>query len=101
VAGRTAIVVDDGIATGARMEAALHATGRAGPKRLVLATPVAPPETIERLRPQVDNVVCLATPQWFAAIGQFCADFSQLSDADVVELFERARTVEVNSGRPA
>lgn len=101
VAGRTAIVIDDGIATGATMEAALHATGRAEPKRLVLATPVAPPETIERLRLQVDDVVCLATPQSFAAIGQFYADFSQLSDADVVESLQSAHAVEGNSVRSA
>ena len=87
---RTAIVVDDGIATGATMEAALHATRRAGPKRLVLAVPVAPPDTIERLRPQVDEVVCLATPAWFAAIGMFYEDFEQLTDDDVVGLLERA-----------
>jgi putative phosphoribosyl transferase len=60
VEGRTAIVVDDGIATGATMEAALHARRRARPRRLVLATPVAPPDTIERLRPEADEVVCLA-----------------------------------------
>jgi putative phosphoribosyl transferase len=90
VAGRTAIVVDDGIATGATMEAALHATRRADPKRLVLATPVAPPDTLERLRPQVDEVVCLATPRLFAAIGLFYEDFRQLSDEEVVDLLRRA-----------
>ncbi len=91
VDGRTAIVVDDGIATGATMEAALRATRRAHPKRLVLATPVAPPDTIERLRPEVDEVVCLATPRWFAAIGAFYQDFRQLSDEEVVDLLRRAR----------
>ena len=88
--GRTAIVVDDGIATGATMEAALHATRRADPKRLVLATPVAPPDTIERLRAQVDEVVCLATPRLFGAIGVFYEDFRQLSDEEVVDLLRRA-----------
>jgi putative phosphoribosyl transferase len=90
VEGRTAIVVDDGIATGATMEAALHATRRANPKRLVLATPVAPPDTIARLRPQADEVVCLATPRLFAAIGAFYDDFRQLSDEEVVDLLRRA-----------
>jgi putative phosphoribosyl transferase len=94
VEGRTAIVVDDGIATGATMEAALHATRRANPKRLVLATPVAPPDTIERLRHQADDVVCLATPRLFAAIGAFYADFRQLSDEEVVDLLRRATTFE-------
>jgi putative phosphoribosyl transferase len=87
---RTAIVVDDGIATGATMEAALHATRRAGPRRLVLAVPVAPPDTIERLRPQVDEIECLMTPGYLGAIGMFYADFSQLSDREVVALLERA-----------
>jgi putative phosphoribosyl transferase len=90
VAGRTAIVVDDGIATGATMEAALRATRRREPRHLVLATPVAPPETIERLRPEVDAVVCLATPQHFGAIGAFYRDFRQLSDEDVIRLLADA-----------
>jgi putative phosphoribosyl transferase len=90
VEGRTAIVVDDGIATGATMEAALHATRRANPKRLLLATPVAPPDTIARLRSQTDEVVCLATPRLFAAIGAFYQDFQQLSDEEVVDLLRRA-----------
>ena len=90
VEARTAIVVDDGIATGATMEAALHATRRANPKRLVLATPVAPPDTIERLRAQADEVVCLATPRLFDAIGSFYEDFRQLSDEEVVDLLGRA-----------
>jgi putative phosphoribosyl transferase len=90
IAGRSAIVVDDGIATGATMEAALRATRRREPRRLVLATPVAPPETIERLRPEVDEVVCLATPQYFGAIGAFYRDFRQLSDHDVIRLLAEA-----------
>ena len=93
--GQTAIVVDDGIATGATMEAALHATRRARPKRLVLAVPVAPPDTIERLRPQVDEVVCLARPRAFGAIGWFYADFRQLSDEEVVGLLQRAAGFEI------
>ena len=92
--GQTAIVVDDGIATGATMEAALHATHRARPKRLVLAVPVAPSDTIERLRSQVDEVVCLATPRAFGAIGWFYEDFRQLSDEEVVGLLRRAACFE-------
>jgi putative phosphoribosyl transferase len=90
VEGRTAIVVDDGIATGATMEAAVHAIRRANPKHLVLAVPVAPPDTIERLRPEVDEVVCLATPRLFGAIGSFYEDFPQLTDDQVVDLLRRA-----------
>jgi putative phosphoribosyl transferase len=91
VKDRTAIVIDDGIATGATMEAALRATRRAGPRRLVLAVPVAPPDTIERLRPEVDEVVCLMMPAHLGAIGSFYRDFRQLDDAEVVRLLEEAR----------
>lgn len=90
VRDRTAIVVDDGIATGATMEAALRATRRAEPRRLVLAIPVAPPDTIARLRSEVDDVVCLATPERFHAIGAFYRDFRQLSDDEVIHLLEAA-----------
>lgn len=83
VAGRVVIVVDDGIATGATVKAALQAIRRQRPAKLVLAVPVAPPETIEALRPLVDEVVCLETPEPFGAIGYFYRDFSQLRDADV------------------
>ena len=97
VTGRTAIVVDDGIATGATMEAALRATRRRAPRRLVLAVPVAPPETIERLRPEVDEVVCLAIPRHLGAIGAFYADFRQLDDDEVIRLLEAARAAEAHT----
>jgi putative phosphoribosyl transferase len=98
VRDRTAIVVDDGIATGATMEAALHAVRRAGPRRLVLAVPVAPPETIARLRPQVDEIECLMMPEYLGAIGMFYADFRQLSDGEVVALLERAAARNAGAG---
>ena len=84
IAGRTAIVVDDGIATGATMLAALRATRRRKPARLVLAVPVAPPDTLERLRSEVDQAVCLETPEDFYAVGQFYRAFPQLRDAEVI-----------------
>jgi putative phosphoribosyl transferase len=90
VADRTAIVIDDGIATGATMEAALRATRNARPRRLVLAVPVAPPDTIERLRGEVDEVVCLMMPASLGAIGSFYRDFRQLEDDEVVQLLEQA-----------
>jgi putative phosphoribosyl transferase len=90
VQDRTAIVIDDGIATGATMEAALRATRRAGPRRLVLAVPVAPPDTIERLRGEVDEVVCLTMPAFLGAIGSFYRDFRQLEDDEVVQLLQQA-----------
>jgi predicted phosphoribosyltransferase len=89
IAGRTAIVVDDGIATGATIRAALIGVRRSGPKRLVLAVPVAPPDTIESLRKDVDELICLEAPEPFGAIGQFYIDFAQLEDADVIDFLGR------------
>ncbi|MDZ7652586.1 MAG: phosphoribosyltransferase family protein [Burkholderiaceae bacterium] len=86
VHGCTAIVVDDGIATGTSMRAALRALRRRGPARLLLAVPVAPPDTIARLRSEVDDIVCLAQPTPFMAIGPYYDDFHQLADAEVTAL---------------
>ncbi len=87
--GKIAIVVDDGIATGATMRAALQATRRRDPKKLVLAVPVAPAESLESLRTEVDEVVCLEVPEYFSALGQFYQDFHQLSDEDVIDTLKR------------
>jgi putative phosphoribosyl transferase len=84
VAGATAIVVDDGIATGTSVRAALKALRRRKPARLVLAVPVAPADTLEALRHEVDDVVCLAQPFPFHAIGLHYDDFHQLDDAEVL-----------------
>jgi putative phosphoribosyl transferase len=86
VAGSTAIVVDDGIATGTTVKAALQALRKRNPKRLVLAVPVAPPDTIEELRSYVDEIVCLEQPEPFYAIGAFYRDFHQVDDVEVVEM---------------
>jgi len=90
VTGRTAIVVDDGIATGSTMRAALRGLRQRKPARLVLAVPVAPPETIDALRAEVDDVVCLMQPAFFGAIGCFYIDFHQLTDDEVVALMRQA-----------
>lgn len=87
--GRVVIVVDDGIATGATVKAALRAIRERGPERLVLAVPVAPPETIAELRREVDEIVCLETPTPFGAIGFFYIDFTQVDDATVAEALAR------------
>jgi putative phosphoribosyl transferase len=97
---RTALVVDDGIATGATMRAALRAIRRREPARLVMAVPVAPGKTIEDLRTEVDEIVCLATPDEFLAISQFYSDFRQVSDQEVVELLDRAAALQ-SHGRGA
>ncbi|HEX3487296.1 MAG TPA: phosphoribosyltransferase [Micropepsaceae bacterium] len=87
--GRVAIVIDDGIATGATMRAALLVTRMRNPKKLVLAVPVAAPSTLEELRPEVDDIVCLASTEHFEAVGYFYADFRQLTDEDVSEILAR------------
>ena len=89
----TVIVVDDGIATGATVRAALKGLRRSRPRKLVLAVPVAPPDTVRKLRREVDEVVCLQTPEPFYAIGVFYQDFTQMTDEDVVEVLERADEV--------
>jgi predicted phosphoribosyltransferase len=89
-AGRIVIVVDDGLATGATMISALHALRAQKPARLVCAVPVAPPDTLERIRPYADEVVCLAAPVDFRAVGQFYADFPQIEDAEVEAILRQA-----------
>lgn len=82
--GRTAIVVDDGVATGVTVTAALRAVRRQGPRRTILAVPVCPPESALRLRGEADEVVCLRTPALLYGVGQWYRDFSQVSDEEVV-----------------
>lgn len=90
LAGRTVIVVDDGLATGTTARAALKALRRQNPARLVLAVPVAPADTVEALTPLVDEMVCLATPSPFRAIGLHYRDFHQLDDREVIALLDAA-----------
>jgi putative phosphoribosyl transferase len=86
----TAIVVDDGIATGATMRVALRAVRRRAPAMLVLAVPVAPASTLEALRAEVDEAVCLSSPEEFGAVGLFYVDFRPVEDEVVVDLLDRA-----------
>jgi putative phosphoribosyl transferase len=90
VADHIAIIVDDGIATGTTVRAALKAVRRARPDKLILAVPVAPPDTIEALRKDADEIVCLATPSGFGAISIYYADFHQVSDQEVVALLAQS-----------
>lgn len=85
-AGRVVIVVDDGLATGATMIAALHAVRAHRPARLICAVPVASPEALETVRPWADEVVCLQAPRFFDAVGRFYRDFAQVEDAEVLRL---------------
>ncbi|MFG3138774.1 phosphoribosyltransferase family protein [Streptomyces sp. NPDC048211] len=88
--GRTVIVVDDGIATGATALAACEVARAQGAARVVLAVPVAPPDAAERLRGEVDELVCLSTPHGFSAVGEWYRDFGQTPDGEVVSLLARA-----------
>ncbi|MEK0083300.1 phosphoribosyltransferase [Benzoatithermus flavus] len=90
ITGRTAIVVDDGIATGATVRAALHAVRRAGPRELVLAVPVASPEVLDRLAADADRIVCLHPDPDLMAVGQYYRDFRQVEDEEVVAMLEEA-----------
>jgi predicted phosphoribosyltransferase len=84
--GRIAIVVDDGLATGATMIAALHAVRARQPARLVCAVPVAAPDSLERVRAYADEVTCLEAPEDFFAVGQFYGEFPQVEDGEVIAL---------------
>jgi predicted phosphoribosyltransferase len=86
IAGRTVIVTDDGVATGATMIAALHTVRAAGARKIIVAVPVAAPDRIDALRPLCDRIVCLQEPEAFWAIGQFYRDFAQVEDERVLEL---------------
>jgi predicted phosphoribosyltransferase len=89
VAGRTAIVIDDGIATGATTRAALRATRMRHPKRLVLAVPVAPTDSLAEMRQEADDVVCIEDHSMFGAIGFYYRDFRQIADEEVIEILGR------------
>jgi len=89
VSGRTAIVIDDGVATGATTRAALRATRMRDPKKLVLAVPVAPADSLAELRSDADDVICLEQHEFFNAIGAYYADFSQVSDEEVIDILKR------------
>lgn len=88
---RDVILVDDGIATGSTMKAALASVRKKGAKKVVVAVPVGPPSTIRELENQADRVVCLYSPEFFYAIGEFYEDFAQTEDAEVIRLLARRR----------
>ena len=94
VRGRTVILVDDGLATGATMHAAIAALRRQQPARIVVAVPTAPPEMCEALRAEVDDVICAITPQPFRSVGLWYEDFSPTTDEEVRELLARAARAE-------
>jgi putative phosphoribosyl transferase len=99
--GRTAIIIDDGIATGATVRAALRATRLRNPAKLVLAVPVAPTDTIVQLRAEADDVICLEEHAFFGAIAFYYSDFRQLSDESVIDTLTRVSTPPASKKPPA
>ncbi|WP_026186497.1 phosphoribosyltransferase [Ensifer sp. BR816] len=95
--GRNVIIVDDGIATGGTVRAAVQALRKAGATALMVAVPVAPPSAIASLRRQVERVICLATPHPFHAVSIYYDDFEQTTDAEVIALMRRVKGEEIAS----
>jgi len=87
-AGRIVIVIDDGLATGATMISALHGLRSRKPARLICAIPVSPPETLRKIHPLADQVVCLDAPDNFRAVGQFYVNFPQVDDEEVINILQ-------------
>jgi putative phosphoribosyl transferase len=99
VRGKTVILVDDGLATGSTMRAAVAGLRQLGPKRIVVGVPIAAESTCEELSAEVDDIICAATPEPFYAVGLWYEDFSQTTDEEVRELLESGRS-DVSEGHP-
>ena len=93
VTGRSVILVDDGLATGSSMRVAAQALKAKNPTRIIVAVPVASPQTCEQFQSEVDQVICAVTPEPFWAVGQWYRDFSQTSDQEVRDLLRRAASL--------
>lgn len=98
IAGKTVLIVDDGLATGATAEAAVDAARQQGAARVVVAAPVGAPEAVARVAAKADAVICLETPADFGAVGYWYRDFRQTTDAEVRELLRRARLEHTTGG---
>jgi len=90
ISGRIVILIDDGLATGATMRAAVKALRQRGAAKIVVAVPVGPPDTCREFEAEADEVVCASAPEFFQAVGQYYEDFSQTSDQEVRDLLARA-----------
>jgi putative phosphoribosyl transferase len=94
IRGKTVILIDDGLATGATMRAAVKALRQRGAAKIVVAVPVGPPDTCREFEDEADEVVCASAPEFFQAVGQYYEDFSQTSDEEVRDLLARAAQAE-------
>jgi putative phosphoribosyl transferase len=97
ITDRTVVLTDDGVATGATILATIRALVAQNPAELILAIPVGPPDTVARLKKEVDELICLSTPRLFWAVGAFYIDFSQTSDEEVKSLLEESQAQEGSS----
>jgi predicted phosphoribosyltransferase len=93
VSGKTAILVDDGLATGSTMRAAVEALRQQHPARIVVAVPVSAPETCDEYRMGVDEIICAQTPEFFMGVGKWYSDFSQTTDEEVREILARSESL--------
>ncbi|HJV60304.1 MAG TPA: phosphoribosyltransferase family protein [Albitalea sp.] len=100
LAGRTVVVVDDGLATGSTMRAALQVVWRQSPARVVLAVPVAPAETVRQMERSVDDLVCLRQPEFFGGVGAHYEDFHQVGDDEVIAALDAARSGAASAPMP-
>jgi predicted phosphoribosyltransferase len=91
VEGKTILLVDDGLATGSTMRAAVAALRQLRPRKIVVAVPVGPPDVCQTMRQEADDVVCLHTPEHFIAVGRWYADFGQTTDEEVRDLLARGQ----------
>jgi putative phosphoribosyl transferase len=91
IEGKVVILIDDGVATGATIRAAIASIRKRKPALIVLAIPVGPPDTVKELREDADKVICLMTPEPFFAIGQFYENFEQTSDEEVIQILNKLR----------
>ncbi|MFA5337775.1 MAG: phosphoribosyltransferase family protein [Candidatus Omnitrophota bacterium] len=89
--GKTVVICDDGVATGATMQAAVWAIWQEKPERIILALPVAPYDTLKKLAEEIDEVVCLRVPDFFSAVGQFYMDFPQVEDGEVLAILSQEK----------
>jgi len=92
--GKTVVIVDDGLATGLTMRAAIKTIKNKNAKKIIVAIPVGPPDTIETIKKEADGVVCLDTPVFFGAVGAFYEEFGQTTDEEVIELLKKAEEFE-------